>query len=437
MRAHRAEWAERFRCAYLDPPFNTGRRFAEYDDARAPNEWAARMRETLEAIHPLVARDGTVVCEIDDTELGALIEIGDQVFGRDNRFAIVTVVRSAATGHKAINRGPMNVTDYVVMWARDKRALRLNASVRARASYDAAYRTWLENPDAPPEAWTFVPLGGVVAEKLGHAGTRAARRALGGETFERELARFAMKHARHVVRFAQPRFEAIGKDAREIVVRSRMTPDKVFRLARRDHKDFIVKGGNRILCLADKVREIDGEPALVEPLTNVWDDIGFQGIAREGGVVFSRNKKPERLLERILAMTTNPSDWVLDPFAGSGTTAAVAHKMSRRWITIEREADLFARTRERLERVVRGEEDTGITRACGWKGGGAFESRALEEHEDHEREKEDGGRDRETAREARPAPRTQRVDLVSNARELRTERVAPVPKRPNVRGLIR
>jgi adenine-specific DNA-methyltransferase len=92
-------------------------------------------------------------------------------------------------------------------------------------------------------------------------------------------------------------------------------------------------------------------------------------------VVFSRNKKPERLLQRILEMTTDHGDWVLDPFAGSGTTAAVAHKMGRRWITIEREPDLFTRTKERLDRVVRGEDDAGITRACGWKGGGAFESR--------------------------------------------------------------
>jgi adenine-specific DNA-methyltransferase len=375
MRAERQAWAGRFRCAYLDPPFNTGRRFAEYDDAHAPKRWATQFRETLEALAPLVARDGTIACEIDDTELGAMIETGDAVLGRDNRFAIVTVVRSATTGHKAINRGPMNVTDYVVMWARDKSALRLEQLVRARASYDTAYRTWLDNPDDPAERWTFQPLGHLVAERLGHAGTRAARRALGGEGFERELARFAMSNAKHVIRFAQPRFEAIGKEARELVLRSRMTPERVFRLPREGHKDFIVRGGNRILFLADKVREVDGEPAIVEPLTNVWDDIGFQGIAREGGVVFSRNKKPERLIHRILSMTTDAGDWVIDPYAGSGTTAATAHKMGRRWVTIEREPELAARARERLERVVRGEDDTGVTRVCGWKGGGEFATR--------------------------------------------------------------
>src|SRR5207342_559256 len=94
---------------------------------------------------------------------------------------------------------------------------------------------------------------------------------------------------------------------------------------------------------------------IVEPLTNVWNDVPFQGIAKEGGVVFSRNKKPERLIARILAMTTLAGDWVLDPFLGSGTTAAVAHKMGRRWVGIEQErenVEVFAIPR--LQKVVEG-----------------------------------------------------------------------------------
>jgi len=81
MRAHERAWAERFRLAYLDPPFNTGRRFVEYDDAHDPKKWAARLRETVEAVLPLITRDGTIACEIDDTELGSLIETGDAVLG--------------------------------------------------------------------------------------------------------------------------------------------------------------------------------------------------------------------------------------------------------------------------------------------------------------------------------------------------------------------
>ncbi len=110
----------------------------------------------------------------------------------------------------------------------------------------------------------------------------------------------------------------------------------------------------------------------MEPLTNVWDDVPFQGIAREGGARFVRNKKPEKLLARILALATDPDDWVLDAFLGSGTTAAVAHKMGRRWIGIERGDHIDALCVPRLRRVIDGTDATGVTRAFGWTGGGGF-----------------------------------------------------------------
>ena len=117
---------------------------------------------------------------------------------------------------------------------------------------------------------------------------------------------------------------------------------------------------------------VGGRPAIVEPLTNVWTDVPFQGIAREGGVVFTRNKKPERLVARVLAMATDPGDWVLDPFLGSGTTAAVAHKMNRRWIGIESGDHLATLAEPRLSRVVAGEDMTGISVETGFVGGGSF-----------------------------------------------------------------
>jgi adenine-specific DNA-methyltransferase len=181
-----------------------------------------------------------------------------------------------------------------------------------------------------------------------------------------------VEQADHVVRFAQPRYDAVSLRARALIDRSRKEPDQVFRLERDGRKDLVLRGGNRILFLADKVVERDGERVLVEPLTNVWDDVPFQGIAREGGARFVRNKKPERLIARILALSTDPGDWVLDAFLGSGTTAAVAHKMGRRWVGIERGEQLDTLCLPRLRRVVDGEDATGVTRAFGWKGGGGF-----------------------------------------------------------------
>ncbi len=342
------------RLAYLDPPYNTGRTFAEYTDRAEPETWSAQLTALATVLHPLLRPDGVLVAEIDDTELGSLIVLLDGIFGRANRVAVVTVVRSAATGHKARNKGPVNVTDYLLVYAKDRRAFAPRTLHRPRERYDDAYRTFVENPADAPSAWRFVSLRRAFARARGYASLAAARKALGRETLERELVRFALAHADHVVRFAQPRYEAIAKAAQALVDRSRAAPEKVFVLERAKHPPFIVRGGNRILWLRDKVRVIDGVPRLVEPLTNVWDDIGFQGIAREGGVTFSRNKKPERLMARIVEMFTDEGDLVLDPFAGSGTTLAVAERMNRRWLGIEREANLIALCKKRLAAATRG-----------------------------------------------------------------------------------
>ena len=372
LRALARPYAGKIRCVYLDPPFNTGRTFAEYKDVLSTDDWVAMMRPRIEALVPLLADDASVFAEIDDTQLGYLSLLMDDVFGAKNRISTITVVRSATTGHKAINAGPVHVSDFLLAYAKDKKKWRYRPQVRVRVGLDPAYGTWLDDPDAKPSRWTFRPLRTAIAEQLGHATHRDAVRSLGRDGFGRRVIDLALESARHVVRFAQPRYEAIGKAAQAIVDRSRAAPERVLVLERVGRAPFIVRGGNRILFLGDKVRMIGGRPAIVEPLTNVWTDVPFQGIAREGGVVFTRNKKPERLVARVLAMATDAGDWVLDPFLGSGTTAAVAHKMGRRWIGIEAGAHLTTLAEPRLARVVAGEDRTGITSDTGFKGGGGF-----------------------------------------------------------------
>ncbi len=368
----RAEFEGRFRCIYLDPPFNTGRRFEEYADALTPEGWRTMMRARLGLLLPLLADDGAVFVEIDDTELGSLIQLMDEVFGRAQRVSVVTVVRSASTGHKAINRGPMNVTDFLLIYEKSRGQWRYRPERRKRAGVDRAYSTFLMNPAAPPDAWRFEPLAKTVAAALGYRTTHGAVRTLGRGAFDDEIRRFALERADHVVRFAQPRYEAVSREARAWIDRSRAAPDEVFRLERPGHPDLILRGGNRLLFLSRKVRPSPDGPSMVEPLTNVWDDVPFQGLAKEGGVAFSRNKKPERLLARILAMSSDEGDWVMDPFLGSGTTAAVAHKMGRRWVGIEKGEHVHRLCVPRLSRVVAGKDHTGVTGATGWQGGGGF-----------------------------------------------------------------
>jgi adenine-specific DNA-methyltransferase len=354
-------FAGRFRCIYFDPPFNSGRRFAEYDDALEPAAWRAMMLERLVVARDLLADTGTIFVEIDDTELGSLLGAMDEVFGRPQRISTITVVRSAATGHKAINRGPVNVTDYLLVFAKDRQKWRCNPVLRERALYDRAYSTWLCNPQDDVGSWRFVSLVSSVRSHLGRVPARS------------EVERHALAHAAHVVRFAQPRYDAVSREARLLIDQSRLEPHRVFRMQRAGHKDLLLRGGNRVLFLADKVSRVAGRSVIVEPLTNVWDDVGFQGIAREGEARFVRSKKPEKLIARILALSTGPGDWVLDGFLGSGTTAAVALKMGRKWVGIERGAHVDTMCLPRLRRVVDGTDKAGVTRAFDWTGGSGFD----------------------------------------------------------------
>lgn len=360
-RLARAGFAGRFRCIYFDPPFNSGRRFTEYDDAIDPVAWRAMMFERLLVARELLAATGAIFVEIDDTELGSLLSAMEEVFGRPQHVSTITVVRSAATGHKAINRGPINVADYLVVFAKDRQSWRVNPVMRERALYDRAYGTWLCNPKDDVGTWRFTTLLSTVRAHLGRKPSR------------HEVERHALAHPGNVVRFAQPRYEAVSREARSLIDQSRTEPHRVVRLERAGHKDLVLRGGNRILFLADKVSRIGGRSVLVEPLTNVWDDVGFQGIAREGEARFVRSKKPEKLIARILALSTDPGDWVLDGFLGSGTTAAVALKMGRKWVGIERGAHVDTMCLPRLRRVVDGTDKAGVTRAFGWTGGSGFD----------------------------------------------------------------
>ncbi|MEO8798994.1 MAG: DNA methyltransferase, partial [Polyangiaceae bacterium] len=258
--------AKHFRAIYMDPPFNSGRHFKEYRDVWQRADWRSMMRERLRAMRGLLADDGALFTEIDDTELGSLLELVDGIYGPENRVSIVTIVRSAATGHKTINRGPVNVTDFLVIVAKDRARWKPNPLVRPREGRDRAYALHLANPDDSPSAWHLSPLAHFVANQAGFESAKAATKVYGKARFEREITRYSLAYPRNVARFAQPRFEAVGLEMRALIERSRSEPERTFVLERDGRKPFIVRGGDRILLLADKVREVDGENRIVEPL---------------------------------------------------------------------------------------------------------------------------------------------------------------------------
>ena len=137
------------------------------------------------------------------------------------------------------------------------------------------------------------------------------------------------------------------------------------------YSDIYLRNGERWLFYKDKLKEIDGELISGEPLTNLWDDLLSNNLHNEGGVVFPKGKKPEGLIKRIIELFSEEGDLVLDSFLGSGTTAAVAHKMGRRYIGIEMGEHAVTHCVPRLNRVIEGEQG-GISKSVGWQGGGGF-----------------------------------------------------------------
>lgn len=131
-------------------------------------------------------------------------------------------------------------------------------------------------------------------------------------------------------------------------------------------------GGQRILFYSSKLKLVDGRLVAGEPLTSIWDDILSNNLHNEGGVDFPKSKKPEALIKRCIELASSPGDIVLDSFAGSGTTGAVAHKMGRRWIMVELGDHCDTHIMPRMKRVIDGADQGGVTEAAGWKGGGGF-----------------------------------------------------------------
>jgi adenine-specific DNA-methyltransferase len=367
LRALEQEFIGKIRCIYIDPPFNTKQAMEHYDDGVEHSLWLSLMRDRLEILHRLLTPDGTLFAHIDDNELGYLIVLLDSIFGRTNRLYVVTFKQASATGHKSINPGCVNTTNYVLMYAKDKASWRPNRVYTGRER-DTRYGQFIVNVDDDYKRWQIVTLTKAYAST--HGLTEKEARQLFKEQPE-ALDDFVLKNARSVVRTARPDYDAVSEVAREMIDKSKKT-GAILRLEREDHSDMYFKEGERILFYADKLKLIDGQYVAGEPLTTLWDDILSNNLHNEGGVDFPKGKKPEFLIKRVLELTTSAGDTVLDSFAGSGTTGAVAHKMGRRWIMVELGDHCDTHIIPRLVSVVEGRDKSGITEAAQWKGGGGF-----------------------------------------------------------------
>lgn len=355
------------KCIYIDVPYNTGNDSFGYNDRFNHSSWLTFMKNRLMIAHKLLKQEGTIAISVDNYEIAYLLVLLDEVFGKENRKNIITVKRGSVTGAKVINPGVVNVVEYVVLYSKETSAWKPNR-VYAAKGYDDRYGNIILNYEAGYENWEFGTVLDEFAKSLGIKKSKL-KTELGGD-YERALENYALTHAERIVQFATLDDNSISAEARAKKKESIETDSIIF-YERGDEKPYYIKNGKLILFAKDRLIELDGKLTFSQPVSDIWDDVLPNDIHNEGGVEFRKGKKPEKLLSRIIELCTNPGDLVVDFFAGSGTTGAVALKLNRRFVLCEQMDYIEDVTCSRLKNVILG-DTRGVSSEFSWQGGGSF-----------------------------------------------------------------
>ena len=353
----------------IDPPFNTGAAFEHYDDNLEHSIWLDLMYRRFVIMRNLLTVDGVIYVNLDDSEAAYAKVLLDEIFGRRNYLNEVIVATNKSFGFKSTSDGIFKQANHILFYAKDKSAFQINVNAMfIEKAYDEQYKWVFENTDDIETRWTWRSIKEVVADQLGFSSAREASKK-DPESFAEHISTFALENADRVFRTASVTGGALLKRKTTIAL-SKQNKDKLIRHPN-DDMDYMFIGGERVIYYKERLRELDGIMLPAEVITDIWNDISIEGLAKEGGVDFPRGKKPEKLLQRCIELSTQKGDLVLDSFLGSGTTAAVAHKMGRRYIGIELGDQCYTHCIPRLKAVVDGEQG-GISKAVEWIGGGGF-----------------------------------------------------------------
>ena len=335
LKALEQEFSGKVKCVFIDPPYNTGSAFTHYDDGLEHSIWLGLMRDRLEIIKRLLAEDGSLWITIDDNEAHYLKVMCDEIFGRAN--FVANGIWQKKFSPQSDAKWLSDNHDHILIYAKNKEIWRPNLLSRTEsnnsrysnpdndsrgvwASSDMSVRTYSEATDYP----IITPSGRVVNPASGRCWS-----------------------------ISKEKFQELVDD------------NRIW---------FGANGGNipRIKTFLSEVQQG------IVPLT-VWlnNEVGNNQEAKKEVKKFNAQDvfdtpKPEKLLEKILHIATNKGDLVLDSFAGSGTTGAVAHKMGRRWIMVELGDHIHTHIIPRLQKVIDGTDQGGISQTVGWQGGGGF-----------------------------------------------------------------
>ena len=335
LKALEREFSGKVQCVYIDPPYNTGSAFTHYDDGVEHSLWLSLLQERLEILRRLLSEDGSLWVSIDADESHYLKVLCDEIFGRAN--FVDEVIWQRAYSPINLKKTLSRSHDTILVYAKNIQGLdfgKLPRSDEANSRYS--------NPDDDPRgAWKpgDLSVGPIVREKVYEIMLPSCRK--------------VSPPSGYCWRLTRERFEEYVRDGRI----------------------WFGERGNSVPSIKRFLSEVKEG---ITPMT-LWlrGEVGDNQEAKREVKAFNDREvfetpKPERLMQRIIQLATRPGDIVLDSFAGSGTTGAVAHKLGRRWIMVELGEHLHTHIIPRLRKVIDGMDEGGISRPAGWKGGGGF-----------------------------------------------------------------
>lgn len=353
------KYREKVQTIYIDPPYNTGDDGFLYKDCYSHSSWLTLMENRINLAYPLMNEKSAFFCQISDIENTNLNKLLCNIFGSENHKESISVVTSSKSGVNAINvkRGErlFKIKEYLQFFSK-------NPSFRFNSFYtiDKFNTNYYWEIFKDGNDWTVTNL--------------KKDKQLDGA----DLENYALKNPKNIYSIEKNNSKA-GEGMKLMLQKSKVSKNVEVFTDQFSNQKLIYDGG---VCvpLAERIIVEDGKNYFGVLGSDIWDDIG-QASKSEGGVEFSNGKKPERLLKRVIEMSSKSKDIILDFFSGSGTTASVAQKLNRKWIAIEQSEYCESTLKVRILNTIFGKQ-TGNSKLFSYKGGGLIKFIKLESYED-------------------------------------------------------
>lgn len=369
LKALEQDFTGKIKLIYIDPPFNTGNAFEYYDDGLEHSVWLSMMKSRLEILQKLLRDDGIICVHIDDAEVHYLKALLDEIFGRNNFFSVIYIQTVYSDKTLKQDRVFHDLIEQILIY-KNTTSSTVNQDYM---EYDYSKFNWYITENYEP--LKTIELGGKKVDIFPKRTYTIRKSPPSKEGLKEIWASGTVLDINSSGRFFRDHLTGrVKEDGLSVLYKVYGIGDDNL-----DYRYFTGpkrKGatkGKYYQGIPKKILNNPNDTSKKISIENFWDMAAdFGNCRQEGRVELKSGKKPEILLMKLLKYFSDERDYILDSFLGSGTTAAVAHKMNRRWIGIELGEHAETHCLPRLKRVVSGEDQTGISKEVNWKGGGGF-----------------------------------------------------------------